>query len=99
MKRTIYGLYDRNGICFYIGQTSNPMKRARQHRCKWPNLSFRILRECRPESALRIERQVTLAYQRRNQCIMPGYRFQIMPLIKSNNPNREHKELAELLVF
>lgn len=43
IPRVIYGLFDADGWCHYIGQTRNPEGRMRGHRCVRPHLLFERL--------------------------------------------------------
>lgn len=72
----IYGLFNPDGICLYVGQTSYPEARLFGH-CNpstWNPLKadcqMRIIRACEPHKAPAIELQVMLAYKRQGQCVL-----------------------------
>jgi hypothetical protein len=63
--KSIYGLFDSDGKCRYVGLTANPSKREQQHSGK--QLSFRVLRVCWVDG-IRLEQQIIRAYIRKGQC-------------------------------
>lgn len=87
----IYGLFDADNVCQYVGQTKCPTQRHYgQVRAKGGHLGFRILRPCNVRNCDRIERQVTKAYWRNGQA----------KLSKSAQPVHRHKRrFAKVAVF
>lgn len=65
----IYGLF-ADAKCIYIGESSVPFQRQRQHENMRPSiyLAFVILRWCHPDDAMRLEGQITRAFWKRGQC-------------------------------
>ncbi len=75
----VYGLFDKDGCCLYVGQTLNSGQRFAAHRQSrlFPaNVSMRILRHTASKSiALRMENQIMRSYQRNGEaqfCGKPG---------------------------
>jgi hypothetical protein len=64
----VYGLFDKSGMCQYVGQTKNPSKRKWAHLSKrFVGLEFRVLRETNQRNINRLESQIGTAYQRRGE--------------------------------
>jgi hypothetical protein len=63
----IYRVDDAAGRCLYVGQTKRLRARRSAHLTRWPGAAFVPLRQCNDADALRLEKQVTLAYKRRGQ--------------------------------
>ena len=67
----IYGLFDKDGHCFYVGRSRNIFNRSGSH---FRNPMFkpiidscRVLRWCRREECGRLEFQIVRALQRRGE--------------------------------
>lgn len=68
VNHTIYGLFDFSGRCRYVGQTRVVRNRKLRHREKYPELRFKVIRECQWVDRIRLERQIVMAYRKRGFC-------------------------------
>lgn len=65
----VYGLFDDEEKCRYVGYTAEPSARRIQHKCTWKKLVFRILVKCLyTHTAKRVEYRTILKYKKTGQC-------------------------------
>ncbi len=64
----LYGLFDQQAVCHYIGQSLMPRCRKSAH--SKHGLLFRVLRRCKSNHSTRLETQIIQAYKRRGQCAL-----------------------------
>lgn len=81
----IYGLFQRDGKCYYVGATECPYSRSKGHStlCEKRRLKLIFLRECPKEQVGRLEIQIIKAYKRQGQC-KKNKRLIGKPMIKPN---------------
>ena len=60
--RLVYGLYDRVGVCLYVGSTERPTGRAKEQRRARPNLLFWPLAWCDARYGRVLEKQLYTAW-------------------------------------
>jgi ribosomal protein L21E len=64
----VYALFDKSGVCQYVGQTLNPTRRKWMHlRKRFAGLTFKVLRETNQRNINRLENQIGSAYQRHGE--------------------------------
>jgi hypothetical protein len=56
----IYGLFNKNGECLYVGRTNNPGIRAESHRKRFRRATFQIISEV-PREQAEAEEYATIA--------------------------------------
>jgi hypothetical protein len=64
----IYGLFDKNGCCEYVGATSKPKKRKAVHVAALKHLKFRLLTSCDSKIAANKESETIRSYKQKGQC-------------------------------
>lgn len=69
----IYGIFDRAGVCLYVGQSVKPRRRFADHislRFQKEECELRVLRKCQPDKADRVEVEVMTAFRKKGQALM-----------------------------
>lgn len=93
MKRdaTIYGLFDAEGICHYVGQTITPIRRKVAHRRAFPDYCFRTIKKIPRNDRYESERETISEFRARGECRLNFSGTQYGSVSVTLNVNSEQK--------
>lgn len=64
----IYGLFDKKGVCHYVGRTQRPKCRKHAHSSRFPTLNFEILTPCDENQSREYELDYIRLFESLGQC-------------------------------